>query len=108
IEHLDIFSEAEIENLKIKLNEILTTKKLYLNDSLSLSALAEELGIGDKKLSELLNQQMNTNFYNLINEYRVNEVMHRIRDKENNKYTLLSMAYECGFQSKTSFNRVFK
>ncbi|WP_353959585.1 helix-turn-helix domain-containing protein [Aequorivita aurantiaca] len=64
--------------------------------------------MSDKKLSELLNQQLSTNFYNLINEYRVNEVKQKIKDKEYYKYTLLSIAHDCGFQSKTSFNRVFK
>ncbi len=108
VRQLDAFSDMEIERLKLNLNEILSTKKPYLNESLSLSELADELNISDKKLSELLNQHLNTNFYNLINEYRVREVKKRLADMENNKYTLLSIAYDCGFQSKTSFNRVFK
>ncbi len=108
IRQLDVFTEEEIEKLKLQLHEILTKKKLYLNDSLSLSELAEELDISDKKLSELLNQHLNTNFYNLINEYRVKEVKQKIENGDNQKFTLLSLAYDCGFQSKTSFNRVFK
>jgi len=108
IKQLDVFSPSEIDSLKERLQEILATQKLYLNDSLSLSDLAEALDISDKKLSELLNQHLNTNFYNLINEYRVREVKQKLEDETNEKYTLLSLAYDCGFQSKTSFNRVFK
>ncbi len=105
---LDVFTSEEIEELKVKLDEVLITKKPYLNEALSLSDLAEELEITDKKLSELLNQHLNNNFYNFINTYRVNEVKEKLTDKTNRKYTLLSIAYDCGFQSKTSFNRVFK
>ncbi len=105
---LDVFSEEEIAALKLKLDEILNEKKPYLNESLSLSELAKELGITDKKLSELLNQHLQTNFYNFINTYRVSEVKKKLIEDTEKKYTLLSIAYECGFQSKTSFNRVFK
>ncbi len=102
------FSDEEIEALKEQLLQILETKKPYLNDSISLSDLADELGITDKKLSELLNQYLDTNFYNLINDYRVREVKQKLSEEDSKKYTLLSIAYECGFPSKTSFNRVFK
>ncbi len=108
IKQLDTFSQGEITELKMKLNKILSEQKLYLNDSLSLSDLAEELELTDKKLSELLNQHLNTNFYNLINEYRVSEVKQKLKEADHEKYTLLGLAYDCGFQSKTSFNRVFK
>lgn len=108
VRQLDVFTSQEIEGFKSKLNEVLLNKKPYLDESLSLSQLAEELEISDKKLSELLNQHLNTNFYNFINEYRVAEVKEKLTKKANEKYTLLSIAYDCGFQSKTSFNRVFK
>jgi len=108
VRQLDVFTPQEIEGFKRKLNQVLITKKPYLDESLSLSQLAEKLEITDKKLSELLNQHLNTNFYNFINEYRVAEVKEKLIKKDNEKHTLLSIAYDCGFQSKTSFNRVFK
>lgn len=108
IRALDSYSTTEIEQLKERLFETLEEKKLYLNDSLSLGDLAEELGISNKKLSELLNQHLNTNFYNLINNYRVNEVIARLSVPEADKYTLLGIAFDSGFQSKASFNRIFK
>lgn len=105
---LDNYSNDEIESLKQKLFHTLDDRKLYLNDSLSLGDLADEMGISTKKLSELLNQHLQTNFYNFINQYRVNEVIARMATPEAQKYTLLAVAYDCGFQSKASFNRIFK
>ena len=105
---LDSHSGAEIEALKQKLYDTLQNKKVYLDDSLSLADLADELGITTKKLSELINQHLDTNFYNLINEYRVNEVIRRLALPDAEKYTLIAIAFDSGFQSKASFNRIFK
>ena len=105
---LDIFSDEEIEQLKNKVLTLLEKDKLHLNEALNLTEMANSVGITNKKLSELLNQHLNTNFYNLINEYRVEEVKQRLRVPGSDKYTLLSIAYDSGFQSKASFNRIFK
>jgi AraC-like DNA-binding protein len=105
---LEYYTQEEIEELKIRLYDLLKTQKLYLNDTLSLTELSEEMKISNKKLSELLNRHVNTSFYNLINEYRVNEVIERMKIEDSEKYTLLGIAYESGFQSKASFNRIFK
>ena len=82
--------------------------KPFLDDSLSLTELASQIGISNKQLSELLNQHLKVNFYNLINDYRINEVKKRLENYNSNKETLLGIAFESGFQSKASFNRVFK
>lgn len=108
IGQLEHYTHEQIEQLKTNLFQILEDKKLYLDETLNLSDLAEEMRISPKKLSELLNQHMNISFYNLINQYRVNEVMKRMLLPEYNKYTLVGLAYECGFQSKATFNRIFK
>lgn len=105
---LDSLSGDEIELLKFKVIELLEKDKLHLNESLSLTEMAHVVGITNKKLSELLNHHLDTNFYNLINEYRVREVKQRLQTKGSGKYTLLSIAYDSGFQSKASFNRIFK
>lgn len=105
---LDSLSGDEIELLKFKVIELLEKDKLYLNESISLTEMAKVVGITSKKLSELLNHHLDTNFYNLINEYRIREVKQRLQSKGSDKYTLLSIAYDSGFQSKASFNRIFK
>jgi len=108
IKQLNIFSKEELEELKENLRILLEDKKIYLNDELDLSELADKLKISSKKLSELLNQHLNTNFYNLINEFRISEVIKRFEKGDADKYTIMSIAYDCGFQSKASFYRIFK
>lgn len=105
---MDSFSPEEIETLKLKLTELLDNQKLYRDESLNLTELADKIGISNKRLSELLNQYLNISFYNLINDYRIKEVKERISSEEADKYTLLSIAFDSGFQSKASFNRIFK
>jgi AraC-like DNA-binding protein len=102
------FSEAEIENLKTRLYEVLENEKPYLNDSLTLGELADLIPISDKKLSELLNKHVCISFYDLINNYRVETVKQKMRSPVGKQFTLLAMAFDSGFKSKTSFNRVFK
>lgn len=105
---LSNLSVQEIDDLKKRLNDLMEREKPYLNDSLTLSDLALSVGITDKKLSELLNQHLHVSFYDLINHYRVLAVKEKMQDPASARYTLLSIAFECGFKSKTSFNRVFK
>lgn len=101
-------SEQEIEKLKGRLYEVLEQEKPYLNDSLTLGDLAALIPISDKKLSELLNRHICISFYDLINNYRVETVKQKMRAPEGRQFTLLAIAFDAGFNSKTSFNRVFK
>ncbi len=98
----------EFEKLKQDLEYVLVRKKPYLDEELTLGKLAEELSITDKKLSILLNTHMHTSFFDLINKYRVKAVEERIQIGVDEKYTLFGIASECGFKSRTSFNRIFK
>lgn len=101
-------SEQEIAQLKERLYYVLEHEKPYLNDSLTLADLAAQIPITDKKLSELLNRHVNISFYDLVNDYRVETVKEKMRSPEMRQFTLLALAFESGFKSKTSFNRVFK
>ena len=91
---------------KNRLNEIIQTDKLYLKNGLKLGDVAKRLDIPSHQLSEVLNQHMNTNFFDLINSYRVEEAKQKIKDEKN--YTLLHIAHESGFNNKTSFVNAFK
>jgi len=101
-------SNKEAAILIEKLTNLLQNDKVYLNDDLRLTDLADAMNLNNRKLSELLNKHLQLNFYTLINKYRVAEVKAKIRNEESEKYTLLSLAYDSGFQSKASFNRIFK
>jgi len=106
--HLSNAPEEEIEGLTLALENALKEDKLFLKEDLSLGELAEHIGTTDKKLSALLNQVLKLNFFELINEHRVEEVKVKMQDPNFTHYTLLAIAFESGFKSKTSFNRIFK
>ncbi|RAJ04824.1 AraC-like DNA-binding protein [Arenibacter echinorum] len=100
--------KEEFENLKNRIELIIKTKQPYLDEDLTLGKLAELLSTTDKKLSAMLNQYLNTTFYDLINKYRVEAVKEKINLDNYKNYNLFGIACECGFKSRTSFNRIFK
>ena len=91
-----------------KLTEAIASEKLYRNPQLSLSDLSRSVAIPERVISTAINQELGKNFFQLINEYRVEEVKERLTDSENDHLKILSMAFDAGFNSKASFNRVFK
>ncbi len=103
-----IYDANEMQSLQKQLEILMQQHKWYLNTELSLKSLAEKLNISDKKLSYLLNQHMRISFYDYINQFRVEEVKQRIKNPSFAQYTLLAIALESGFNSKTSFNRTFQ
>jgi AraC-like DNA-binding protein len=59
-------------------------------------------------LSEILNTRLNQNFYDFINRYRVEEVKKRLSENDSGKFSLIAIAFDSGFNSKSSFNTIFK
>ena len=82
--------------------------KPYANPNLSLNELASKLKMPPHILSKVINQGFQKNFFDFINTYRVDEFKIRMEDPKYRHYTLISVAYEVGFNSKTAFNRSFK
>ncbi|MGF1557557.1 MAG: helix-turn-helix domain-containing protein [Flavobacteriaceae bacterium] len=103
-----VYDASEMKQMAIDLEVLMREKKPFLNEDLTLATLAELLGVPDKKLSTLLNQNMNTSFYDYVNGYRITEVKQKMALPESETYTLLAIAYDSGFKSKASFNRIFK
>ncbi|WP_413670741.1 ABC transporter permease [Mucilaginibacter sp. Mucisp86] len=83
-------------------------KRFYLDEELSLNSLAKELGISIHELSKIINTGLRKNFNDFVNEFRIQDVTRKMRDPEYDRITLLGIAYDCGFNSKTTFNRAFK
>ena len=99
---------AELQRCCDKVSSYMTTERPYLESDLTLPKLAEDLGVSTHHLSQIINEVHGKNFFNFINEYRVNEVKRKIQDPAYDNYSLLGIAYESGFNSKSAFNRVFK
>lgn len=105
IEHLQ---KEEADVLLNTLQQVMEYEKPYLKQEITLNSLAELVGTTDKKLSALLNHILDISFYDFVNKYRVEALKEKLQCKEYEKYTLLGIAYSCGFNSKSSFYRVFK
>lgn len=100
--------EDELQQSCNKVGEYMKTKKPYLDSDLTLPGLAEELNVSTHHLSQVINEMHEKNFFNFINKYRVAEVKRKIQDPKYAHYSLLGIAYESGFNSKSAFNRAFK
>jgi AraC-like DNA-binding protein len=81
--------------------------RIYLDPDLSLEVLATRMKMSRHHLTQLLNERVEKNFYSFINEYRIGEAIDRLNDPSL-QVNILSLAFDCGFNSKSSFNNYFK
>jgi len=98
----------EVEQWKQKLHLLMAKEQPYLDPDLTLQQLAEKLRTNTSILSKAINSGFGQNFNNYINEYRVNAMREKMVLPKYQNYTLVSIAFECGFNSKATFNRAFK
>lgn len=104
-------NKDEMLRLKViseKLIDAMEMKELYKNQELSLEILSKEIKVKPYLISKCLSEVLNKRFNDFVNEYRVKQVQLLLKDKGNSKYTLLSLALDAGFNSKSSFNRAIK
>jgi AraC-like DNA-binding protein len=101
-------SEEQAEQVQKDLAHLMATEKLFKNSELALTDLANRLDIHPNYLSQVINEKAGVNFYDYINTLRIEEFKKLTALPESKQYTLLSLAYDCGFNSKSSFNRHFK
>ncbi len=88
--------------------DLMESANPYRNSNLALNDLAEKLSISPHNLSEVINTQMGQSFFDLINHYRVEQVKKDLSNTKKHNLTLLSIATDAGFNSKSSFNAIFK
>ena len=100
---------SEVERKKIinRLREVMETEKPYRGNDLNINELANILDTSLHKLSQVINESFHQNFYDFINTYRVEESKQLLKNLETQKYTIISIAYDCGFSSKSSFYNAF-
>lgn len=100
--------DSEFSLQKQKLENLMSTEKPFLNPTLGLPDLAIRLKVTSHELSYLVNEGFGENFYQFVNRYRVEEAKRLLHSKEHQHLNMLGIAYESGFNSKTTFNTTFK
>lgn len=98
----------EIELWKTQIETLIQSEKLYQNPELTLTEVAKKLKTNTSIISRAINQGFAMNFNDFINNYRVEAVKTMLLKGEHKKSTLLGIAFDCGFNSKATFNRAFK
>jgi AraC-like DNA-binding protein len=110
IEH-ETFQESNAPEIKIwktKIETLIAQEKLYQNPELTLTDLAKKLDTNAAVISKAINQGFQMNFNDFINNFRIEAVKTCFKQGEHKKSTLLGIAFDCGFNSKATFNRAFK
>ncbi len=102
--------ESSIDNstndsLLEKLKDLLLREKYHLDDELSLGSLAQYMGLKPTELTSLIKYSEFENFYDLINSYRIDEVKRQLKESSEQ---IIQIAYQNGFRSKSTFNKIFK
>jgi len=101
-------NESKIDEIVNKIINLMESEKLYQEPELTSQQLAGKLDLPVHHVSQAINDGLKKNFYDLINNYRVEEAKRLLLDPKNDNYTILSVGFEAGFNSKTTFNTVFK
>ena len=101
-------SKTESEKLASSLKSYMENEEPYLQAELSLADLASKLDISKSELTNLLNNYMGVNFFSFVNQYRLKTVLQKLEDPKFDHLTILSIAFDCGFNSKSTFNGLFK
>ncbi len=94
--------------LKAALVDVLETQKPYLEPELGLADLARVLDVPRNQLSAVINQELGVNFYDLVNGYRVREFRAMLADPKRREEKILTLAFDAGFNSKPTFNKVVR
>lgn len=102
------YTEPELEAWLLSLTMLMDSRQVYLNPEISLGSVAKDLGLSRKNVSAAINAKYGTNFRRFVNEYRVNAFKKAVNEGKAEEMTLYGLALDCGFNSKATFNRVFK
>lgn len=86
----------------------LEKEKAYLKNDLSMQDIVEGTGLSKNRISDLLNSVIGKSFYDILNEYRTKEAIRLINDGKHKSFTITYIAEMAGFNSKATFNRIFK
>jgi len=103
-----LLNETDSKNYVSQIKQLMETEKPYLDADLTLPGMAAKLQIPSHHLSRVINEKFGLNFFDFINQYRIEEVKSKIAKPEFDNLSILGIAFESGFNTKSAFNRVFK
>ena len=106
--HRSGLDEAEARRLAVLLENFMQSQKPYKDPNLTLDQLSAAIHADPNHLSQVINSRLGKTFYHYINSYRIKEFLLLAALPESSRFTYLGLAYDCGFQSKTTFNKYFK
>ncbi|MEZ4773540.1 MAG: AraC family transcriptional regulator [Bacteroidia bacterium] len=102
------FPEKEIAHVLPMIRNLMEKERLYLQPDLSLRDMSQRLGLSNAIVSQAINSGFGQNFNQFVNTYRIDAFKHAAQSPSFRHLSLLSIAFDCGFNSKATFNRVFK
>jgi AraC-like DNA-binding protein len=103
-----LINESERRLIREKVEEVMRSQRPFLDPDLSLDQLAQTVNTTPKKLSHCINEEFGQNFFDYINSARIIEAQRIFREAKDPGITVLEVMYQCGFNSKSSFNTIFK
>ena len=101
-------NEKHFKQEALQLKELMKTEKSYLEPSLTIHDLAAKMDMPAHLLSKVINKEFHCNFFEFVNKYRIEDFKQRAFSTKYKNLTILAIALDCGFNSKSAFNRIFK
>lgn len=101
-------SSDEMHDLFNKIKNLFEERRFYLEPQLKIEEIAKELDVTTHKISQTINSITGKSFYDFVNNYRIIHLQNLLKDPNNEKYTILALGIDSGFNSKASMNRVFR
>ncbi len=101
-------TQERAERSLSRLREVMLAEKPFTDTELTLPKLAERMGISAHHLSQIINERLNQNFFDFINAHRIEEAKRQLLDPKKKHLSILGIAEEVGFNSKSTFNAAFK
>lgn len=108
IEKEEPTSKSKVDSEKESLRILFEKDKIYLDPELNLAQLSEKLALPRSEVSLLINVGFGKNFNDFVNHFRIEQFKNRLQKGDHQQLSLLGLAFDCGFNSKATFNRVFK
>lgn len=103
-----VLQGADLGRYQQKIEQFMDSQKPYLDPELTIEKLSDLTRIRKALLSQTLNKGLNKNFFTFVKEYRIRHVEQLLKNKTHGGESIMDIAYESGFNSKTAFNRAFK